>query len=264
MRKNKKTESRIGDRRKWKILIFVGMLIGVTAFSLRIGEVLPTIGRLDTPANGQLSNYYIVHAVEDTNSPNLVTAVLADYRGFDTLFETCVLFLSGVVVIVTLTSEPQKILQKKQKHPGRVKGFGSVAFDSSIRIVVPILAVYAVYVLIHGEVSLGGGFQAGALLGCAYLLDRITPDTDMGLTRMKSSSMMITASAGVFLYLLTGILCMAGGGSFLEYDKLPLPLEGSELHSAGIFMIELGVTLCVAAVLAKILNVVLERTRFDD
>lgn len=57
---------------------------------------------------------------------------------------------------------------------------------------------------------------------------------------------------------------MAGGGSFLEYDKLPLPLEGSELHSAGIFMIELGVTLCVAAVLAKILNVVLERTRFDD
>ena len=56
MRKNKKTESRIRDRRKWKILIFVGMLIGVTTFSLRIGEVLPTIGRLDTPANGQLSN----------------------------------------------------------------------------------------------------------------------------------------------------------------------------------------------------------------
>ena len=130
MKKNKKQGSRSGNGRKWKILIFVGMLIGVTAFSLRIGEVLPTIGRLDTPANGQLSNYYIVHAVEDTNSPNLVTAVLADYRGFDTLFETCVLFLSGVVVVLTLPSEGKGTSRKEQARPGREKGFGSIAFDS--------------------------------------------------------------------------------------------------------------------------------------
>ena len=86
-----------------KHLLGVLLVMILTAgISLEIGRVLPTIGALDTPANGTVSDYYIDHAARETASPNLVTAVLADYRGFDTLFETCVLFLSGVVVCLTL------------------------------------------------------------------------------------------------------------------------------------------------------------------
>ena len=77
-------------RRKKAIgLVVLIILVGIGA--LKIGKALPTIGALDTPANTNISMYYISHAAEDTHASNIVTAVLADYRGFDTLFETCVL-----------------------------------------------------------------------------------------------------------------------------------------------------------------------------
>ena len=246
-----------------KHLIGVLLVIVLTAgISLEIGRVLPTIGALDTPANGEVSDYYIEHAVRETASPNLVTAVLADYRGFDTLFETCVLFLSGVGVCMSLLppkgSDAQPAKQKNLRQESKS------AFDVASRLVIPILVIYAVYVLLHGEISLGGGFQAGALLACAYLLDRITPGKGMYLPRLRTESTLLLGGAGAFLYVLTGMLCMIGGGNFLEYGHLPLPQEGTELHSIGILMIEAGVTVCVMAVIIQILEIVLERTGFDD
>lgn len=246
-----------------KHLIGVLLVIVLTAgISLEIGRVLPTIGALDTPANGEVSDYYIEHAVRETASPNLVTAVLADYRGFDTLFETCVLFLSGVVVCMTLLS-PKGSAAKPAKQKN-LRQESKSAFDVASRLVIPILVIYAVYVLLHGEISLGGGFQAGALLACAYLLDRITPGKGMYLPRLRTESTLLLGGAGAFLYVLTGMLCMIGGGNFLEYGHLPLPPEGTELHSIGILMIEAGVTVCVMAVIIQILEIVLERTGFDD
>lgn len=246
-----------------KHLIGVLLVIVLTAgISLEIGRVLPTIGALDTPANGEVSDYYIEHAVRETASPNLVTAVLADYRGFDTLFETCVLFLSGVVVCMTLL--PPKGSAAKPVKQKNLRQESKSAFDVTSRLVIPILVIYAVYVLLHGEISLGGGFQAGALLACAYLLDRITPGKGMYLPRLRTESTLLLGGAGTFLYALTGMLCMIGGGNFLEYGHLPLPQEGTELHSIGILMIEAGVTVCVMAVIIQILEIVLERTGFDD
>lgn len=254
-----------------KHLIGVLLVIVLTAgISLEIGRVLPTIGAHDTPANGEVSDYYINKAVRETASPNLVTAVLADYRGFDTLFETCVLFLSGVVVCMTLLPPKKTVTseagnaQAKQRNLRREQ---KSAFDLAFRLVIPVLVIYAVYVLLHGEVSLGGGFQAGALLACAYLLDRISPGKGMYLPRLRTGSTLILGGLGTFVYALIGILCMVGGGNFLEYGRLPLPLSReavTELHSAGIFMVEAGVTLCVMAVIIQILEIVLERTGFDD
>ncbi len=254
-----------------KSLVGVLLVIMLTAgISLEIGRVLPTIGAHDTPANGEVSDYYINKAVRETASPNLVTAVLADYRGFDTLFETCVLFLSGVVVCMTLlppkknTALDAVTAQAKSKNLRQEK---KSAFDLAFRMVIPILVIYAVYVLMHGEVSLGGGFQAGALLACAYLLDRISPGKGMYLPRLRTESTLLLGGLGACFYALTGILCMVGGGNFLEYGRLPLPFphgDAAELHSVGIFMVEAGVTLCVMAVIIQILEIVLERTGFDD
>ena len=138
------------------------------------------------------------------------------------------------------------------------------AFDLAFRAVIPVLVIYAVYVLLHGEVSLGGGFQAGALLACAYLLDRISPGRSMYLPRLRTEATLLLGGLGTFFFALTGALCMIGGGSFLEYGALPLPTKGAELHGFGILMVEIGVTVCVMAVIIQILEIVLERTRFDD
>ncbi len=59
-------------------------------------------GDPNSPANSHLSPVYIAKAVEQTHVPNLVTAVLGDYRGYDTMFETVVIFCAGMSVVGVL------------------------------------------------------------------------------------------------------------------------------------------------------------------
>ena len=56
----------------------------------------PPWGDPESPASTHVSPYYIEHTIEDTSVPNIVTSVLADYRGFDTMFETVVIFTAGI------------------------------------------------------------------------------------------------------------------------------------------------------------------------
>lgn len=249
-------------------LIAVIVLVGIGA--VKVGSFLPTIGALDTPANTNVSQYYISNALSDTHAHNIVTAVLADYRGFDTLFETCVMLLSGIAVM-TILSEKEKVPEKSEQEMinyRKTSTFGSALMDGAFRVVVPIILIYGIYVLFHGEVSLGGGFQAGALLACAYLLNRIIPKLirkkhNLRIEREKLGIM--TAGTGIFFYFLTGLLPMLNGGRFMEFGKLPFTGEtAAELHADGILMIETGVTICVAGVIITILEVVLERTDFND
>ncbi len=55
-----------------------------------------------SPANTHLSAYFINNAVPQTHVPNLVTAILGDYRGYDTMFETVVIYCAGLAVVAVL------------------------------------------------------------------------------------------------------------------------------------------------------------------
>lgn len=55
-----------------------------------------------SPANVHVSSYYIKNSVAETHVPNIVTAVLGDYRGYDTMFETVVIFCAGMAVTCIL------------------------------------------------------------------------------------------------------------------------------------------------------------------
>lgn len=63
---------------------------------------LPQVGDKDSPANSHVSPRYIGDSLGEIGSPNLVTAVLADYRGYDTLGETTVIFVAGVATVMIL------------------------------------------------------------------------------------------------------------------------------------------------------------------
>ncbi len=62
----------------------------------------PAWGDPQAPAAVHLSTHYIENAVKETHVPNLVTAVLGDYRGYDTMFETVVIYCAGLAVISVL------------------------------------------------------------------------------------------------------------------------------------------------------------------
>lgn len=79
-------------------LMFLGLL-GIMFVSVM---ELPAIGDPENPSQNEVADYYIENAVDDTKTPNTVTAVLKYYRGIDTLLEAGVLFTSIVAVISVL------------------------------------------------------------------------------------------------------------------------------------------------------------------
>ena len=90
-----------------KKLCVVLMLMAALLFCCNT-EGLPRIGSHVAGPNIYLSRYYILHSKEDTGSDNMVTAVLADYRGFDTMCETTVLFLAGLSTVLLLYKGKRK------------------------------------------------------------------------------------------------------------------------------------------------------------
>lgn len=71
-------------------------------------KYLPAIGDPNSAPNTHVSNYYIENSHLDTAAHNIVSGTLADYRGFDTMFETAVMFVSGLVVTLILIKNVKK------------------------------------------------------------------------------------------------------------------------------------------------------------
>jgi multicomponent Na+:H+ antiporter subunit B len=69
---------------------------------------MPDWGDPNSPASLHVSPYYIEKSLEDTATPNMVTAVLADYRGYDTLGETTVIFTAGAACMLILRKRRKK------------------------------------------------------------------------------------------------------------------------------------------------------------
>ena len=84
---------------KWLAVPIMGMFL---ALMLYAGIDLPNRSDPQAPASVHVSPFYIERSVEDTDTPNIVTAVLADYRSYDTLGETIVIFAAGLACILLL------------------------------------------------------------------------------------------------------------------------------------------------------------------
>ena len=69
---------------------------------------MPDWGSPDSPANRHVSPEYIKNTIKDTATPNIVTSVLADYRGYDTLGETVVIFSAGMACFLLLSEWRKK------------------------------------------------------------------------------------------------------------------------------------------------------------
>lgn len=125
---------------------------------------------------------------------------------------------------------------------------------------IPFIQLYGLYVFAHGELGPGGGFQGGVIFGASIILYVIAFGMKEGRRRLSERTQDLLTPLGVFIYALVGILCLLAGGMFLEYTALPI--EPRKLASSlGIFGIELGVTITVAAVM---ITIFFETARHDD
>lgn len=89
-------------RRKNKNLLSFILIVSVTGALLYASGQLPIFGASDTPAQTHVASYYITNSIRDTGVLNVVTSVLASYRGYDTFGEVIVIFTAGIAVLMLL------------------------------------------------------------------------------------------------------------------------------------------------------------------
>ena len=130
-----------------------------------------------------------------------------------------------------------------------IERHASVVVQTFVRVLTPLAQLFALYVLAFGHYSPGGGFQAGVILGATYILLALALGRDILDRKVNQPVCVALGAAGVLLYALTGVAGMAGGGTFLDYSRLPLPVTPVRARYFGILFIETGVTLGVAATL---------------
>ena len=91
------------------LAIMTGMFCSVVTY-------LPEIGDANTAPNQHVTPTYISRSAEDTGSPNIVTGVIIDYRGFDTMWETSVMFLAGLTTVLVLTSNLLAVVLRRSRR----------------------------------------------------------------------------------------------------------------------------------------------------
>ena len=205
-----------------KLLSYIPVLV-VGALLLYAAKDFPEWGSPDAPASkSPVSSHFIANTGVDTEVPNMVTAVLADYRGFDTMFETVVVFIAGMAVLAILKNSGRKKLVKREFE---VDAEPDLIVTNTVRLLVPVIQIFAFYVLAHGHVSPGGGFQGGVLMGASFILIALSWDLQTALIRFPLNWTTILGGLGIFLYAGIGLLSMFLGGEFLDYSELTLTNE---------------------------------------
>lgn len=195
---------------------------------------------------------------------NMVSLVNYDVRGLDTLGEEFILFAATTGVVMLLrgprgeatAAPPVRILHRRLR--GR-----SEAVTGFSRWMVPLTAVFGVYVVLHAQLTPGGGFQGGVIVFAALLLIYLGDGYAAWRHLVRSSHLDLAEALGAGIYAVAGLVPLSLGAAYLQ-NVLPLGQVGSILSGGLIPIVNLGVGIAVAAGFTSVALELLEETREAD
>lgn len=222
------------------------VVVTITGLVLLYGTLdMPYMGDPDAPIHQHVAPRYIEQSYDEIGLPNIVTSVLASYRGFDTLGEVVVIFTAGLGVLTLLGISSNK---SHETRPAVMEHH--LILKVITKALIPLILLYALYIQFHGDYGPGGGFQAGVIFGAAIILYTIIHGLTKAEQVITPLFLRYMMGAGVLIYAGTGVLALLLGGNFLDYDTLAHdPLHGQHY---GILAVEFGVGVTVTAVMISI------------
>jgi multicomponent Na+:H+ antiporter subunit B len=210
----------------------------------------PKLGDPEAPVHQHVAPYYIENTMELMGFPNVVTAVLSSFRGYDTLGEVYVVFAACIGVLFILDAGSGK--NPAYRVP-RQAGLRHHLIPVTVgRLLIPFIVLFGLYVQFHGEYGPGGGFQAGAIIATAIMLYALLEGEEAALNAVPRSLQMFLVVGGATLFTLVGIVCMLMGGNFLDYSVLLA--EPVLARQIGILVIEAGVGMAVCGAMLSIFH----------
>jgi multicomponent Na+:H+ antiporter subunit B len=240
--------------------IGIGIFIAVTLVLVYATLGMPAYGDPDAPVHVHVAPWYLEMTPEYIDIPNIVTAVLGSYRGYDTLGEVFVVFTAGIGVMFILGVRPPRRTEGTASLTGREDGLRHYLIPRVVgRLFIPFVLLFGLYVQFHGEYSPGGGFQAGAIIASSIILYALLEGEDRALQVIPRRVLNGLTAGGALLYGSVGIAGMLAGGNFLDYSVLASdPVKGQQM---GLLIIEAGVGITVTGVLLTIFHAFAARGR---
>ena len=151
-------------------LVVCASLVGLLLYGV---VRMPLFGSADTLADSEVASFYVTHTLEETGAVNIVTGIILDYRGFDTLGESHVLFVAVSSVLLLLSvrgekDERERLLESDREQ--RTEPDHDLVLQGGARLLLPLILIFGIYILLNGHLSPGGGFSGGAVLGAGLIL----------------------------------------------------------------------------------------------
>ena len=151
--------------------------------------------------------------------------------------------------------------QARERIPQR-----DIVLETTVRIVVPFIQLYGLYVIVHGHYSPGGGFQGGVVLGASIILFALAYGLPASQQYLSEGGNIIMANIGALIFVGIATLCALLGGMFLDYSALAkiLPIDPITWRSHGIFLVEVGVGMGVMSIMVSIYWDMASAGRLDE
>lgn len=224
--------------------ILVGLTVVLATGALLIvgTQDMPAFGDPSTPVQQHLAPHFINQSASEIGIPNIVTAILASYRGFDTFGETVVIFTAGIGVLSLLSYAPS---QSNSSRPATMHQHKILRVVS--KVLIPPIMLFALYVQFHGDYGPGGGFQAGVIFAAALILYAMLFGLNTAQKVINLGVVRLLSAVGVLIYGSVGLISLLQGKNFLDYSALAHDPQHGQHY--GILLVELGVGITVAAVM---------------
>ena len=131
---------------------------------------LPAFGRGENPVNNEVAQRYIEEGLEETGAVNIVTGMILDYRAFDTLGESHVLFIATCTVLILLRRDGEEEQREGRDNDRLYEPKDDVILQTVARVLVPPILLFGIYIILAGHLGPGGGFSGGAVIGAGLIL----------------------------------------------------------------------------------------------
>jgi multicomponent Na+:H+ antiporter subunit B len=184
---------------------------------------------------GPYGDYISRLAVYERHATDAVNAINYDYRAFDTLGEEFILFTSVLGVMLLLRREDGERDKSTGNSKQSAKVHDLLALSPTVQAtaipVILLTVLFGFYIGLHGQLTPGGGFQAGVILSSAPFLIYLTQNTNAFIRITSHPAIELIEALGAASYALIGIASLLIGVPFLT-NILPLGQTG-DVFSAG-------------------------------
>lgn len=217
-------------------IIICAVLVGTVNF-------LPLFADENAPTVNEVYEHYVGEGREQTGAVNTVAGMILDYRAFDTLGESFVLFTATCAVLL--------LLEASKKSPVKMNETFSFTNDRiitfTVRAIVPIIIVFGIYVLFNGHLSPGGGFSGGAILGTGFILFAMAFGEDIAAKVISAKAVKIITISALSFYCLSKSYSFFTGNEFNGIHSFITPGTPGNLFSGGLILplnLAVGLVVC--------------------